>query len=222
MQLGKNIFDSQLQSAIDEYPNLTIKGEEDNRYLSGSINICDEGGMVIQSFFIEIRYSDGFPSKFPILYEVGGYIPRDIDWHKYQDDSCCVAVAPIETICCRNGITINAFIKKHVIPYLANQFYRKNFGKYKDEYAHGIKGLIESYQDIMRTSDMKLWSEYLSYIIEGTKPAIGRNSLCTCGSGKKYKHCHLKVLEDLKIIGKKDIIAHFQQISNYLNKVKAK
>jgi uncharacterized protein YecA (UPF0149 family) len=74
----------------------------------------------------------------------------------------------------------------------------------------------------MRTSDMKLWSEYLSYIIEGTKPAIGRNSLCTCGSGKKYKHCHLKVLEDLKIIGKKDIIAHFQQISNYLNKVKAK
>ncbi|MNJ65882.1 preprotein translocase subunit SecA [compost metagenome] len=26
-----------------------------------------------------------------------------------------------------------------------------------------------------------------------TEPKIGRNELCPCGSGKKYKHCHGQV-----------------------------
>lgn len=222
MQDSYWIFDSQLDSAISEFPNLAIKGKMGDRYLSGSINICDEEGKVIQSFFIEIRHKDGFPNRFPVLYEVGGYIPRDVDRHKYQDDSCCVTTASIEKISCRNGIAINVFIKKHVIPYLANQFYRKNFGKYKDEYSHGLTGLLESYQDIMRTSDVKLWSEYLKYVIKGTEPTVGRNSLCACGSGKKHKHCHMKVLEDLRTIGKSDIIGHFQLICDYLNKAETK
>ena len=27
-------------------------------------------------------------------------------------------------------------------------------------------------------------------------PKIGRNELCPCGSGKKYKHCYLKGLHE--------------------------
>lgn len=39
----------------------------------------------------------------------------------------------------------------------------------------------------------KKWLEtFKEALIVKKKPSIGRNDLCFCGSGKKYKHCHLK------------------------------
>ena len=30
--------------------------------------------------------------------------------------------------------------------------------------------------------------------VKGTVPRVGRNEPCPCGSGKKYKHCHGKLV----------------------------
>lgn len=144
------------------------------------------------------------------LYEIGSYIPRSIDWHKYPDDLCCVTVAPIEIIICKNGITLCSFIENHVIPYLANQYYRKEFGAYKAEYAHGLEGLFQAYCDIMKTSDTSLWKRYILCAFGAYKVNLSRNANCFCGSGKKYKHCHMIVFQDLKSIGKENLLNHMQ------------
>lgn len=211
------LFENQLQPICDEYINLKIKQKNSGlKYLKGTIDISDIDGNILYAFFIEIHYKEGFPKKFPELYEIGGFIPNDADWHKYSNDLCCVTVDPCESIYCRNGITIYTFIKEYVIPFLAHQYYRKIFGEYRAEYAHGYIGLAQAYEDIMKTSDRNVWIEYLKYALGGERPNIARNSTCTCGSGKKYKHCHLQVLEDLKAIGREDLLLHINKITGRL------
>lgn len=216
MQDNYCLFESQLQLVCTEYKNLRIRDKGGQKYLVGTLDIHDIEGNFLDAFLVEIRYKKGFPQKFPELYEIGDSIPKDVDWHKYTNNSCCVTADPIESLYCKNGITVCDFIKKHAIPFLANQYYRKHFGKYKAEYAHGTDGLIQAYEEIMKTPDMHIWIEYLEYATGLKNPHIPRNSQCSCGSGKKYKHCHLKVLENLKAIGKDELIKHMKQINDEL------
>lgn len=206
MQNSRSIFNHQAIEAHKYYPNLSIKGVVSNLYLQGTIDLQTEGGDDIATYFIRITYSENFPYSFPKLYEIGGDIPRDVNWHKYSDDSCCVTAPLVERLACVNGITILQFIRDYVVPYLSNQYHRKKFGCYKDEYAHGLKGVRQSYVDIMRTDNIELWAEYIDYAIYRTSPTIGRNSLCSCGSGRKYKYCHQLVLADLKKLNESELL----------------
>lgn len=210
MQSSYALFEEQLTIACNQYRQLKIKERNGEKYLWGTIDVHDVDGNLIQSFFIEIHCGDKFPYGFPQLYEIGGYIPRSIDWHKYSDDLCCVTVDPIEIIICKNGITLCSFIENHVIPYLANQYYRKEFGAYKAEYAHGSVGLFQAYCDIMKTSDTSLWKRYILCALGAYKVNLSRNANCFCDSGKKYKHCHMIVFQNLKCIGKKNLLNHMQ------------
>ena len=45
----------------------------------------------------------------------------------------------------------------------------------------------------MRNNIFEIKKDEKSNVIE-LKPKIGRNDLCYCGSGKKYKNCHGKGL----------------------------
>ncbi len=208
MQNSYALFEEQLSFACDEYPHLRIKEKDEVKYLWGTIDIHDIEGNIIQSFFIEIHHGDKFPYGFPFLYEIGGFIPRSVDWHKYSDDLCCVTAEPIEIIACRNKITLCSFIENYAIPYLANQYHRKEFGSYKDEYAHGAVGLFQAYCDIMKTADTSLWKRYILCALGVYKVNLSRNANCFCGSGKKFKHCHMLVFQDLNNIGEEILLKH--------------
>ena len=205
-----SVFEGELEYACSEYKHLRIRERGGIKYLSGIIDVCDTEGTVIQSFFIEIHHSEKYPYRFPLMYEVGGYIPNSPDWHKYSDDLCCLTAEPIEIITCKTGITLCSFIQNHAIPYLANQYYRKEFGQYKNEYSHGLIGLYQAYSDIMKTMDVSLWRQYLMYAFGPTKVTVSRNEVCFCGSGKKYKHCHLQVFQNLRNLGKDTVCKHLQ------------
>lgn len=204
------LFEEQLNWACKEYRHLKVREKNGIKYLWGTLDVSDIDGEVVQSFFIEIHYGNGFPYRFPLLYEIGGYIPNSADWHKYSDNSCCVTAEPIEIIACKNGITLCAFIKDFAIPYLANQYYRKEYGKYKGEYAHGESGLFQAYCDIMQTKDTVLWKYYILCALGKIRVNISRNDPCFCNSGKKFKHCHLLVFQDLKSIGAETLFNHMR------------
>lgn len=220
MQDNYTIFENQLESVCQDHPNLKIKERFGRKYLWGTLDIFDADGNSIQDFLVEIHYKNGFPKKFPELLEIGGFIPRDVDWHKYQDDSCCVTADPIEIITCRNDISVRSFINNHAVPYLANQYYRKWYGKYKDEYSHGVLGLFEAYADIMKTPDMNKWIEYIEYTI-GFKPMkTPRNAPCICGENKKFKHCHMQVFDELRAIGRDTLLKHLTEINNAIKRAR--
>lgn len=212
MRNSYEVFEEQLPMVCREYKHLKIRQQNGQKYLWGTIDITSPAGEVIQDFLIEIHCHEGFPKRFPILYEIGGYIPREADWHKYSDDSCCITADPVEILACKSGISLYSFIKDHVIPYLANQYFRKNFGHYKNEYAHGINGIFQAYCDIMKTPDITSWKRYIACAFGSTSINISRNAPCFCGSGKKYKHCHMQVFQDIRDIGKETIVQHMRMM----------
>lgn len=209
-----NLFSSQLDEVIQSYDGLKRIASESNDYLKGIIDIPNDDGEIIGSFLIEIRFNQKFPLRFPKLFEVGGEIPDEPDWHINEDHSCCITVEPEEILMCERSITLVQFVKNHVIPFLANHIYRKTTGNYKNgEYAHGIKGYLQFYEKLFKTSDRKLWNEYMSYTFSNKRISCGRNDLCMCGSQLKYKHCHYKIFDTLKHIGKNNITNHLSYIS---------
>ena len=156
---------------------------------------------VSQSKSTVLRY---FPQRYPILYEVGGDIPCSIDYHKYHDNSLCLDVEVNEIVRCRHGITVCEFIKEIAIPHLANQQHKKIYGKYVDEYRHGIQGIADFYTELFGTTDKNIWAKGVHSVLIGPKPH--RNSICYCGSGKKYKYCHYMAEQKLSLIGKQKLL----------------
>ncbi len=207
------LFESQILDACRIYKHLRIRVNDGKQYLVGSIDVYNVDKIFVSSFLVEIHWNEGFPYRFPTLYEVGGDIPVNADWHKYTDNSCCLTVEPDEIEKCARGITVLKFIEQIVLPYLANQLYRKTEGHFFDEYPHGSLGLIRYYTELMGTSDSKKWIEYLEYAFGKKKLSIGRNETCICGNGKKFKKCHNKVFERLRIIGLGNIIRNIKSIT---------
>lgn len=147
-------FEFHLQDAISSFPNLKIVlDNQDIPYLKGILDVPNDLGEIVGSFLVEIHCSALFPFKFPIMFETGGDIPQDADWHKYANGSCCITVWPDELEKCKYGITLTDYINQYAIPYFANQIYRKHTGHYKNgEYAHNKPGVFQYYKSLIETN----------------------------------------------------------------------
>ena len=85
---------------------------------------------------------------------------------------------------------IQDFFPELVIPFFYYLSYTDRYGidaSRKDlwgEYSHGDRGRLE----------------YEAEILNIAKDNLSRNDFCTCGSGKKYKKCHMDEVEAVKRI----------------------
>ena len=198
-----SFYCSQLDEVTKKYRNLKPRLDEKGlTYLKGILDIPNDSGEIEGSFLIEIHFKSGFPYRFPELFETGGIIPKEADWHKYANGSCCITVPPDEILKCRNGITVLHFVTQFAVPYFANYLYRIREGRYLNgEYAHNVLGLAQFYTDLLGTSDQTKWVHYFKCTFHNEKVGCERNDQCFCNSGKKYKHCHLEAFNNLRLIG---------------------
>lgn len=208
MVVDNIVFDQQIDDLIKEYPNFHVRTDLGFTYLKGILDIPDDEGGIAGSFSIEIHPSKDFPFVFPVLYEVGDEIPCEADWHKYSDGSCCLTVPAKEKLLCKNGITLLWFVSDIVIPYFANQIYKKQTGYYMQEYSHGSDGVREFYDELFHSRNLGVWMRCLENAFGRAKSE--RNETCYCNSGKKYKRCHLLIEDDVRKIGKEQIMIDFK------------
>ena len=124
--------------------------------------------------------------NWPTVYEVGGRTasiskklninPVDLHFNN-QDSSCCLG---INFVTDKTG-NIKDFIYHLIIPFFYRLTYVDNYGLQATrddlwgEYSHDKKGL----------------QEYILEMRKLKKNNTGRNAPCPCGSGTKYKKCHL-------------------------------
>ena len=188
----------------------TLRFKPDTKEIVGQLDFCakydnesrelkiDEGSKHLEDFicdFFEIVIClstlDG--NGWPKVYEVGGRHSQiakkcnveiaDLHFNS-DDDSCCLGLKfPSKT-----SLGIRVFLLEWVIPFFYRLSYTEAFGIVASrndlwgEYSHGEEGK---------------W-EFLSEISKLAKLNLGRNSLCPCESGKKYKNCHLDDVESYK------------------------
>lgn len=199
-------FNLELDDVLNKFPSLKIVSENNETFLKGILDVLNDEGKIIKSFFIEIHNSKNFPFEFPTLFEIGGEIPNEEDWHKYKNGSCCITVPQEEKIICKNGISIIKFIENHAVPFLTNYIHRKEHGYYKNgDYEHGYRGFKQFYSCLFRSDVLSEWKRDLDFAFGKNKITINRNDKCFCNSGLKYKKCHHKIFQELQFLGENSV-----------------
>lgn len=202
--MGETEFIKDLVIAQKLFPFIEYEFREGKVYphkISDDFEVSDDEGNHWGTFHASIHFPDTYPKGTPIMQDLSQSFPWEDDWHISPKTGECCVCGPIEkeekSI---NGITIEGFIKNYVIPFYANQIYRKEYGHYKNgEYSHYAEGIWEDLEEEFQTKDRTLIVNY----IEQIKFKRGRNAECFCGSGRKYKKCHLNRIRYIEALSKK-------------------
>ena len=193
---GFELFDTEASKVKLIYPDLDKKIKDEKSIVVGGLLLKDSEGILHDRYEIEIHPIHEYPFMFPRVFETGGRIPINIDWHVFEADGhCCIRVFPEELLICKKGIDLLSFIEKEVKPYFYNQSFRNKFGYYLNERSHGLLGELEFFFDLFRTHDLLLVYKYLAFISKRQEPSRTEN--CFCGSGEKYRRCHREAFREL-------------------------
>jgi hypothetical protein len=204
---GYALFEEESSAIIEKYKDLSFKKINDIPCIFGSLVLTNEDGGVEDIYQIEIKAVADYPSCFPEVFETGGRIPRNVDWHIFEaTGNCCIASPPEEILICNSGLTLLSFMDFQVKNYFYSQIFRNQNGYFLKERSHGSKGWIEFFEETFMTNNIFNIEFGLHQIIEGKK--IDRVSICFCGSGKKYRKCHKKSYDILSKLSL-ETIAYF-------------
>jgi len=214
---GYTIFEEQITAVIEKYKELSYKNDNGIPCIFGSLNLTDEHGAIEDTYQIEIKAVQDYPNSFPLVFETGGRIPKNIDWHIFEaTGNCCIASPPEEIIICNSSLTLLFFIDNQVKNYFYSQIFRNQNGYFLKERSHGDKGWIEFFEETFMTDNIFNIEFGLNQMIEGKK--IDRVSTCFCGSGKKYRKCHKKsydILSKLSLDNVKLFLHALRETSEY-------
>ncbi|MFK7806974.1 MAG: hypothetical protein AB8F74_04145 [Saprospiraceae bacterium] len=175
-------FKDELDAVLAKHRGLVY--HLDNNSLSGELFLPDG-----DSYEVQIKL-DRYPELFPIVLETGGRIPNKMYRHIYTDTgSCCFTTAAKSQILLKTTIrSLLLFIDEIVIRYFENNSYYEINGAYSfEEYDHGSKGVVQSYQDVLGITDVKSIAKLIVQRLNNDKLRI--RDLCYCKSGNTLKKC---------------------------------
>ncbi len=171
------------------YPGLALVNVGDECEIEGTYDLRERGDWV-DSFLIRMHLPQDYPRSIPIVHEIGGRIPKSVDFHinTGTDGSLCLGV-PEELWIEYNGtFDVATVLAGPLHTYLLGvtekiQGRRWPYG----EREHGAKGLCQFYGSIIGTTES---IRVLDLIMMLSKPMIKGHWPCPCGSGKKLRKCH--------------------------------
>ncbi len=190
-----------IDKALDTYPLLQRVEEDGYIRVNGEIALTHKDVGEYDRYSVSIRFPEAYPRCFPRVIETSEKIPRIPDRHVNDDSTLCLTVEPEERRIAKNGISFKFFLDKVLVPHLSRETHRSLSPEYEDgEYAHGAEGIWKYFEEILEISGKHGLLKELEVIVETKWP--GRNDRCSCGSGKKFKKCHLSKWEEVISSGK--------------------
>lgn len=179
-----------------KHPELFFTVEDDVAYLSGTFILTQEG-RVVDRYEIEVRFPDDFPDDVPVVYEVGGRIPRGSShWHVEGDGKCCLFVEEEFWREHPDGYTLLEFLDGPVKTFFVNNTHQERTGEPCFETRrHHQQGLFDFYKELLQTNDSR---EVFRYVDVLRRERLSASQRCPCGSGRKLKDCHQDWVEELR------------------------
>lgn len=201
-----------LQSKHDGFTSLS-KGNL-SYIIQGHLSLIDpDSGKLWDTYLLKLVVPSDYPNKIPVLYEMENKIPSDR--HINFDKSCCLAPTVEQILILGKNYSLLSFVDKLVIPFLATQkLVELNQDWFNGEYSHGGAGLLEYYKKTLLL-DNNLDILYCLNNMNSLNPSNG-NTSCFCRSGKKYRNCHMTLLEPLMAIDQLIIFSDILLIAQYL------
>ncbi len=190
--------DQELLSA--RYPRLAFSVDPETKRVSaqGTIDYklcCD----VPTSVAVRIEFPSAYPNQEPRAYDGENRFPHEADRHFHPDGECCLWLRPESEWESRNPCALAHFLDQ-VAVFFDRQLICEALPSYTAAQwpggarEHGAAGYLEYVRD--EFGDESLLRALLPALVG--KDKIGRNKKCPCGNDVKYKHCHLRRVEEVR------------------------
>lgn len=172
------------------YPKLKYNAL--NQEITGNLHIeymCNDE-FIKGDFEIKIHF---FNNKLPKVWEVSNKIRKSYE-HIYDDRSLCLATDLEQELYLKTH-TIVEWIREYVEKYFVSYIYYKRYGVFPfGEHSHGKKGIYEFIKIHYKMNNLIEAKKIYEYVC--TKKYRGHLD-CPCGSGKKIRNCHGKLILEL-------------------------
>jgi SEC-C motif len=171
------------------YPDLTFRVDEgaEQVFVEGSLTLRGESG-VPERIGVCAAFPPGYPGAEPEVFDVGDRFPHILDRHFFPDGKCCLWLPPTSRWNGADPEGLGAFLEEVAI-FFDKQLTCDVVGYFPGaQWGHGTAGYIEFVRELMGGNEQLLTA--FTPVFAGILTP-GRNSPCPCGSGRKYKRCHL-------------------------------
>lgn len=207
-------MDSRTLKALNEDLRLVLKSQPGLRCkmlndipssIEGTYEVRDDQGVLQGAFDIRVQIPVGYPYRFPALWETANKIERGLERHVFPDGGVCEEIDRLEKIIAAHGITLNEYFSRYVHRFFCWQLiYEEEGNGNLKEWSHNEDGILQFYKEFLGIHSDSVILDCLQLIASNRVP--GRNDRCPCGSKKKAKWCHVKQFEDLKCIGREQLL----------------
>jgi hypothetical protein len=156
--------------------------------------LLDDGYGPPQAFAVRIVFPAAYPLEEPSVYDVQGQFLHIADRHFYHDGRCCFW-HPLESGWDSSDPQGLLRIVAEIAAFFRRQLICDAMGEYPGpQRAHGDDGTYEALAARLGGAPrVALFQEALLFQGE-----CGCNAPCPCGSRRKYKKCHLSVLQSIR------------------------
>lgn len=174
----------------ERYPTLHLRVAARWVVIRGSFPV-EHGGRELDRYLIEILFPDDYPERVPAVFEIGGRIPRHVDYHVFPDSgAACLFVTEDRWMAWPPGASFEDFLETPVRNYFLSQTHFSRTGRWPEGWeprAHGMEGILEAYRELIQTTDDR---EVLGYMWVMSHDVIKGHWPCPCRSGKNLRSCH--------------------------------
>lgn len=193
-----------LDAFLESQPNMRVRPSPLGVVrVQGDLAFCAdfEGGPVIEDVFhVRIDVPRTFPNAVPLVHELGGRIPRDIDHHVFPSSGTLCLGSPFRLyLIARDCENLLDFVWRGIVPYLYAASYREQTGgPYPfGELAHGREGLLDDYAQILGLPTPEQAGRALALI--ATKRRGANKKPCPCGCSRRLGVCRFnQTVRDLR------------------------
>jgi hypothetical protein len=190
-----------LEAFLCEQPELRLQPVSDATVVIEGMYLLDathpSAGRVTRSFKLQIKIPLDFPEELPIVFEVGGVIPQQGDFHVNQTDySLCLGSHISLKRVLRDSGDISRYFAEALRPYLyAVSVKLERGGKFVfGELRHGSPGIVQDLADDLQIPESRV-VDALALLTLPEEAALGQ--VCPCGCEQTLRNCetHARLCE---------------------------
>lgn len=205
-----------LEDFLAAHPRIRIAEiNDDEVVLAGEYHLKAQlagSQLVERTYQLRLFCPRDYPEVLPKVLDEGGYFPRNLKYHTYDDGSFCLGSELKIKSLLQADHSITAFFERIIDRFLYAVTHRIEFGYFPyGELAHGEQGLVDDYGEMFGLSGKLAVLRALQAL--GKRKREANKLPCPCGCGLRLGRCDYRfVLNGFRsIAGRRWFRGHLQE-----------